>query len=95
MQNRYDILKNKVNWVHHSQTNYSKELLQNHVNRNVLLHCTAKYVLEYLQNSLKYYRERLTITEERWKVGRISWTTCNHKMTSTVSKLLSKTVNWP
>ena len=28
-----------------------------------------KYVLEYLQNSLKYYRERLTITEERWKVG--------------------------
>lgn len=69
MQNRYDILKKQSELAGITAKQTTEELLRT-VTEMYYSIVRQKYVLEYLQNSLKYYRERLTITEERWKVGR-------------------------
>ncbi|MBK9688793.1 MAG: TolC family protein, partial [Saprospiraceae bacterium] len=70
MQNRYEILKkqNELSAVTAQQT--TEELLRM-VTELYYTMARQKYVLDYLKKGVKYYEERLTITEERWKVGRI------------------------
>ncbi|MBK7008293.1 MAG: TolC family protein [Saprospiraceae bacterium] len=69
MQNRYEILKkqNELSAVTSQQT--TEELLRM-VTELYYTMARQKYVLDYLKKGVKYYEERLTITEERWKVGR-------------------------
>lgn len=69
MQNRYEILKkqNELSAVTAQQT--TEELLRM-VTELYYTMARQKYVLDYLKKGVKYYEERLTITEERWKVGR-------------------------
>ncbi|MBP9195557.1 MAG: TolC family protein [Saprospiraceae bacterium] len=69
MQNRYEILKkqNELSSVTAQQT--TEELLRM-VTELYYTMARQKYVLDYLKKGVKYYEERLTITEERWKVGR-------------------------
>lgn len=69
MQNRYEILKKQSEFSGIAAKQTGEEMLRM-VTELYYSIARQKYVLDYLKSGVKYYQERLTITEERWKVGR-------------------------
>ena len=69
MQNRYDMLKKQSEFANVAAKQTTEELLNSTTELYYSI-ARQKYLLEFLRSGLRFYQERLSITEERWKVGR-------------------------